>query len=306
LMHGNDHTWGEMLVENGSAAGYLVRAAQALRRMERLEQRHGLELFKIMEPPHGLIAEGMFRHLLSLGYEAVLGSTQRLIQHNPAAGWHTNFGLDRSQFLGGGLPVIPRIMMSPRWRNDVLLAAFLRQPIVIAAHHWDLADGDKLLVEIADMINDLKLATWTSPSGIVRTNYMELRRADGLSVKLYSRRIHLAIPSGVKSLWLHRPWLHGRQAEELIIHHSGQEIFRATGPAILGPIPVESPCRLEVYCPPANPVDHRSVVSPGPALWPVLRKVLMETRDRSTPWRYRVAKFLRGPLAKLPGNKGKC
>jgi len=305
VMHGNDHTRGEMLVEKGSATGYLVRAAQAMRRMERLEQRHGLELLRIMEPPHGLIAEGMFRHLLSLGYEAALGSTERLIQYNPAAEWHKGFGLNRSEFLGGGLPVIPRIMMSPRWRNDVLLAAFLRQPIVIAAHHWDLADGDKLLIEIAGMINDLKVATWTSPSGIARSNYMELRRADELSVKLYSRRIHLAIPSGINSLWLHRPWLQSGHVEELIIHHSDREIFCAAGPAILGPIPVQSPCELEVYCPSANPIDHRSVVSPSSALWPVLRKVFMETRDRSAPWRHRVAKYLRGPRAKLRGNKDK-
>lgn len=303
LIHGNDHTLCDMLLRNDGASCLAV-AAQALRRMERLEQRHRLEVVRIMEPPHGAIADRMFPQLLALGYEATLVTTRLLVLHNPAAAWPASFGLDRSQIVGGGLPVIPRIKMSPRWRNGVLLAAFLRQPIVVVLHHGDAADGYETLVEVAGMINQLKGVTWASPLGIARSNYTELRREEELNIKAYSRRILLVVPPGVKSLCIHRPWLQGGNTEELIIRNSGREIFRASGPGILGPIPVESPCELEVYCPPANPIDHRTVRAPRLRCWPVARKVFMEARDRSAPWRCRVTKLLRGAAAKLPANSG--
>jgi hypothetical protein len=299
LIHGNNHTAREMLPKDG--AGCLAVAAQALRRVERLQQRHQLEVFKIMEPPHGALADRVFPHLLALGYEATLGETKLLARHNPAAAWPAGFGLDRSQILGGGMPLIPRFKMSPHWRNGVLLAAFLRQPIVIVLHHEDVADGYEPLVEVARMINQLNGVTWTSPLGIARSNYTELRREDELNIKAYSRRILLAIPPGIKSLSIRRPWLQGGGTEELVMRNSGREIFRAAGSGILGPIPLESPCELEVYSPPTNPIDHRTVRVPRFRCWPVARKVLMEARDRSAPWRYRVTKLWRSPAAKLLG-----
>jgi hypothetical protein len=293
LIHGNNHTARDLLLNGNGKAGLAV-AAQALRRMERLQQAHQLEVLRIMEPPHGAIADGMFPHLLTLGYEATLGTTRLLVLHNPTTVWPASFGLGRSHILSGGMPVIPRIKMTPHWRNSVLIAAFLRQPIVIVLHHGDVAGGYEPLVEIANMINELEGMRWNSPLGIARSNYTELCRQDSLTIKLYSRRIRFSLPAGIKNISIHRPWAQDGCCDELIIQHSGQEIFHESGPATLGPIAIDSPGELEVYAPPTNPVDYRTVPAPRLTCWPVTRKFLIEARDRSAPWRYWVTKLFSG------------
>ena len=298
VIHGNNHTSHELQVPRDESAGRRL-AAQAMRRMARLPERHGMELMKIMEAPHGVIAETMFPHLLALGYEAALGTTEQLIRGNPGAGWPAGLGLERT-LLPGGLPVIPRIRMSADWRNNLVLAAFLRQPMVIALHHWDLADGDDFLIEVAGLINRLTFTTWTSPLGMARSNYTVRRCDDEWHVKAYSRKFSVAIPPGIKSLRLHRPWLEPGNREELVIRQGPREIFRGAMAAIPDPIPVESPGELEIGCVPANLVDPQSVPAPRFSGWPVLRKVLMEVRDRSAPWRRRVKKRWRPPAR--PGN----
>jgi hypothetical protein len=272
----------------------LAVAAQALRRMDRLQQAHQLQVLKVMEPPHGAIADGMFPYLLTLGYEATLGTTRLLVLHNPTTVWPASFGLERSHVLSGGMPVIPRIKMTPHWRNSVLIAAFLRQPIVIVLHHGDVADGYEPLVEIAKMINQLEGVRWNSPLGIARSNFTELRRQDSLTIQMYSRRILFSLPAGIKNISIHRPWARDGSCDELIIQHSGQEIFHESGAATLGPIAMDSSVELEVYAPPANPVDYRTVPAPRLSCWPVTRKFLIEARDRSAPWRYLVRKLFGG------------
>jgi hypothetical protein len=296
LIHGNNHTARDLLLNGNGKVGLAV-AAQALRRMDRLQQSHQLKVLRIMEPPHGAITDRMFPHLLTLGYEAALGTTRLLVLHNPATVWPASFGLRRSHVLSGGLPVIPRIKMTHYWRNSVLLAAFLRQPIVIVLHHGDVAEGYKPLVEIADFINQLEGVRWTSPLGIARSNYTERREQESLTVKMYSRRILFSVPAGIKNICIHRPWAQEGNCEQLIIQRSGQEIFRDSGPTSLDPIAINSPCELEVYAPPSDPIDYRTVPAPRMSCWPVTRKFLIEARDRSAPWRYVVRKFLRGHSA---------
>jgi hypothetical protein len=293
LIHGNNHTARDMLLNGNGEIGLAV-AAQALRRMDRLQQAHQLEVLKIMEAPHGAIADGMFAHLLTLGYEAALGTTRLLVMHNPTTARPASFGLGRSSILSGGMPVIPRIKMTRNWRNSVLIAAFLGQPIVVVLHHGDVADGYEPLVEMAKTINQLQGVRWTSPLGIARSNYTELRKQDSLAIKMYSRRILFSVPAGIKNICIHRPWPQNESCEELIIRRSGQEIFRESVPGTVGPIAMDSPDELEVFSPPANQVDYRTVRAPKPSCWPATRKFLMEARDRSAPWRYMVRKFFRG------------
>jgi hypothetical protein len=290
LIHGNNHTARDLILNGDGKVGLAV-AAQALRRMDRLQQAHQLEVLKVMEPPHGAITDGMFPHLLTLGYEAALGTTRLLVLHNPTTVWPASFGLGRSHILSGGMPVIPRIKMTPRWRNSILIAAFLRQPIVIVLHHGDVADGYEPVVEIAKMINQLQGVRWNSPLGIARSNYTELSRQDSLTIKMYSRKILFSLPAGINNICFHRPWAEQGNCEELIIKHSGQEIFHESGPATLGPIAIDTPSELEVHAPPTNPIDYRTVPAPRLSCWPVTRKFLTEARDRSAPWRYVVRKL---------------
>lgn len=292
LIHGNNHTFDEMLSHNNEA-GQLALAAQAMRRMDRLELEHQTPFLRIMEPPHGAIAYEMFEHLLALGYEAALVTPELLVRHNPHNSLAATFGMGRSELLCGGLPVIPRIRMSKDWKNEVLLAAFLRQPIILAGHHSDAMDGLKLLANFARLVNHFKNVIWASPLEIVRSNYKELRQDDVLNLKAYSRNFRVRVPDGVKCLLIHRPWLRNNAVEEmLIIKDDGRVIFQGVGDAVLGPITVTPSRVLEVCSPPPKQVDYRTVSPPRPRCWPMVRKILTEMRDRSAPCRHAVTKML--------------
>jgi hypothetical protein len=287
LIHGNNHTSKE-LVSQTNGAPPLAIAAQALQRMEGIERRHGVAVSRIMEAPHGAVGNSFFPPLLALNYEAALTSTELLVKNNPQMGWPASIGLDTTEILGGGLPVLPRIRMSAEWKNEVLLAAFLGQPIVLAGHHQDAAGQLEFLSEFAGFINKLPAVTWASPQGIVRSNYKELRRGNALFLKLYSRTVDVAVPEGVSEIIVNRPWVGSEGAgETLVVKSRGEELLRVAGSEIIGPVPVVAGQALEITSLPVKQIDFRSVKTSGARCWPVARKLMMEIRDRTAPLRHR-------------------
>lgn len=283
LIHGNNHTYRE-LVSQRNGATPLAIAAQALQRVAGLERRHGVSVSRIMEAPHGAVGKSFFAPLLALNYEAALTSTELLVQHNPQTTWPASVGMDMSEILGAGLPALPRIKMSADWKNEVLLAAFLGRPIILAGHHQDAADQLQLLAEFAGVINSLPAATWASPQDIIRSNYKKFRNGNALFLKLYSRAVHFEAPTGVNEIFINRPWVGTEGAgETLVIKSGGGELLRAAGMELVGPISVSDGQPLDIASLPANPVDFRSVKTSGARCWPVTRKVMMEIRDRIAP-----------------------
>jgi hypothetical protein len=282
LIHGNNHTAHEMLSQR-NAVDRLALAAQAMRRMERLTRRHGISFLKIMEAPHGAIAADMLPHLLALGYEAALCTPELLVQHNAGTAWPAAFGMDRSDMLGGGLPVIPRIRMSSDWRNEVLLAAFLRQPIIVAGHHHDAANRMEFLEELADAVNRIEGVVWSDLPEILRTNYRQRIEGDVLLVKMYARRVRVAVPPGVRHLSVLRPWLEEDRIEKLVIAvDGGTKTLRAAG-SMAQDITPGATGTVEIASEIEHPLHFSSVNSPFPRPWPLTRKVLMEVRDRLSP-----------------------
>ena len=293
LIHGNNHTQQE-LARSRPPAENLGLLAQALRRWERLDGERGVEACRVMEAPHGAIVEEMLEPMAALGYEAALGTSDLMLRFNPKRKAPRTFGLDQGELRRGCVPVIPRIKMSAQWKTDVLLAAFLQQPIAVAGHHWDAAEQLELLAEFASFVNNLKGVTWASPLGIARSNFKQIRQGEVLDLKLYSRRIQVPVPEGVRSLFVHRTYLRNEaEGEMLVVKSAGQDRFRGVGTEVVGPIPVTAPEVLEIHSPPANPIDYRSVPPPRFRCWPVVRKALMEARDRSGPWRYRAGELFR-------------
>jgi hypothetical protein len=281
-------------VSQRNGATPLAIAAQALQRVEGLERRHGFTVSRIMEAPHGAVGESFFAPLLALNYEAALTSTELLVKNNPQTAWPAGVGMDMSEILGGGLPALPRIKMSADWKNEVLLAAFLGQPIILAGHHQDAADQLQLLADFARVVNSLPSATWASPQAIVRSNCKEFRSGGSLFLKLYSRAVHIVAPEGVNEIFIHRPWVGKEGAgETLVINSRGEELLRVTGAEVVGPISVSAGQALDISSLPVNQVDFRSVKSSGAICWPVARKVMMEIRDRIAPLRRRARNTFR-------------
>jgi len=293
LIHGNNHTRKELVSQRNGTTPIAI-AAQALRRIDRLERRHGVSVTKIMEAPHGAVGKSFFAPLLALNYEAALTSTELLVRHNPQTAWSAGVGMDMSEILGGGLPVLPRIKMSADWKNEVLLAAFLGQPILLAGHHQDAADQLQLLAEFAGVVNSLPAATWASPRDIIRSNYKEFRGGSALFLKLYSRAVHVVVPEGVNEIFINRPWVGKEGAgETLVIKSRGGELLRVTGHEVIGPVSVSTGQALDISSLPVDQIDFRSVKTSGAICWPVARKVMMEIRDRIAPLRRRAGKTFR-------------
>lgn len=282
LVHGNNHTRHEMLSARKQFNHQAV-AAQAMHRMERLARRRGISFLKVMEAPYGALANSMFQNLLRLGYEGALCTTELLLRHNPGETWPAAIGMDRSEMLGGGLPVIPRIKMTAGWRNDVLLAAFLRQPIVVVGHHQDAADEMTTLKEFAETVNRLEGVTGSNLEGMLRTNYKQRIEGAVLAVRMYSRRLNIRIPPGIQRLQIHRPWLEKGRTELLVISVGNQAKSVEDAGSVTDELQIpDGAGSVEVESKVENPLDLAAVNLPSEVLWPVARKIMKEIRDRST------------------------
>jgi hypothetical protein len=279
LIHGNNHVPGELL-RHVEASAILATAAQALRRMERLKRRHNLDVARVMEAPHGALADSTMPHLLSLGYEAALATTELLVHHNPETKWPPAFGMDCAEMLGGGLPVLPRTMMSPLWRNDMTLRAFLRQPIVIAGHQGDAAGGLDFLAEMATALRGLPGAQWSDVPGILESNYQQRRTGRTLALRLCSRKAKVAFEPGLRILSVWRPWLPENRSESLRIAFDSlppQTVQAGRFAEIQVP---EHAVSAQIQSEFANPINPDKVKAPPRRPWPIARKVAMEFRDR--------------------------
>jgi hypothetical protein len=212
--------------------------------------------------------------------------------------WPAAFGLDRSEVLGGGLPVIPRIRMSSDWKNEVLLAAFLRQPIVVAGHHHDAAHGMEFLAELADTVNRLEGIAWADLPEILRINYRWRQDGDTLIVRMYSRRVAFTPPTGVRQLRVERRWVDESHGERLkIVTSSGVTTLPAAGP-LSEDLPLTDAGAVELTSQIENPLNFSSVHSPFPSPWPLTRKILMEFRDRLSPLLPAVERLRRRAISK--------
>jgi hypothetical protein len=282
IVHGNNHTWHEMLRPGNGTRG-LETAAQALRRIDRLDNKYGLSVARIMEPPHGPVLAEMFPHLVSLGYGAALATFELLVRMNRLSAWPATIGLESSTIIAGGLPVIPSIRAYPSWKNDVMLAAFLRQPIAVTVHHQDAAQDMAGLADIAAAVNRLGDVVWSDMRGILRDNYVQRLEGDVLHVRMHSRAVTVRIPAGARQICVHRSWIAAGQNERIVIRSNRGTVVEGLAGAQTQPEAVEEGDLVEVRTKRVNPLHYSSVAQPGISLWPIARKMMMEVRDRLTP-----------------------
>ena len=137
IVHGNDHTKGELLATDDDVTAQTI-AAQAIRRIQRFERRSGLAVDRVMAPPHGLCSEPMTRALGAVGFDALtaihpLPWTEMPPADPLLAGW-------RPADFVAGCPVVPRIPLGST-AADIGLRAFLDHPLIVYGHHEDVAGG---------------------------------------------------------------------------------------------------------------------------------------------------------------------
>lgn len=287
LFHGNDHVSQELArTRSAESARRLLR--RAIARIVAMESRTGLDVARVMAPPHGACSERTIAEMARIGFEAVCVSPGSLRRHNNGAPWVRTIGMSTCDRIAG-LPVIPRCGLSTHVRNDILIAALLRRPIVPMTHHDAVADGYDLLNDTAHFIGSLGQVAWRDMTKISRSLYSQ-RRDDCIHhVKMLSNRITVLVLEGTTQIRVQRPWL-ADFAEEALF-------WRVTGgdapwhPAVhLEGIAVNAGTTIEIASGPAG-VNRAEAYDAGPfRLTPVARRLLTEGRDRALPSIYCLAR----------------
>ncbi len=297
LIHGNNHTYVE-LVSAESDHEKLGILAQALRRIEKFEKNSGLEVSRVMAAPHSACSEDMLHLMLQLGYEAACIPWDSFFHYNPDHRWNPTTGLDVADFQGCGLPIMTRIRLRPDWnpqlkcypdwKTGIILSAFLSQPIILIGHHQDACGGMELLAEVASTINRLGNVVWTDLKGITRSNYMTRLVGGVLRIKMYSRRIVVQVPEGIEEMSVERPWMAGEgETEMLLCKRVGKETLKLTAGKVTMGIPVQPLETIELATVPNTTLRHADLPSPPFRLWPIVRRLMTEGRDRVLPLVFR-------------------
>ena len=271
VFHGNDHIKGELMAPK-DVAGATAVAAQALRRVERFEQRSGLHVDRVMTPPHGMCSEHMTRALGALGFDALAAIyprpwTDRFPSEPPLAGWHPADWV-------GGCAVIPRIPLSSSVA-DIALRAFLDHPVVLYAHHEDVAEGLEPLARAAAAVNRLGEVQWMSMGEIATSNGERRLAGDCAVVRPFARRLRLAAEPGASALRVQAPTdaLDGGSLEGWSVGDGPVHAFGAD-------VPWQGNGHVEIRLRGTQDLDASDVAAPAWRPWPKLRRAATEARDR--------------------------
>jgi hypothetical protein len=284
VIHGNNHVWLE-LARDRPEVERVAALAQARRRMAEFEPRHRLPVCAVAEPPYGVIRSDHVPALVALQYEAVLLTLARFPRFNGCLRQPPEFGLHAAECLPGGLALVPRIRAAPGWETEVVLAAFLGQPIVIAGHHFDADDDLNLLEQVASLVNEMGAVAWSNLSAIARSRFVVRREGSTLRIRAASRRIVVPVPEGIDEVVVERPWMIDGDTDEVrwAVHGDG-----AAGKTMAcgrsATISVPGVGLVEILSPVRDPLDPADVPPPHPSLWPLVRRAITETRDRCYPF----------------------
>jgi hypothetical protein len=285
-VHGNDHRGPELGMVRSPADGAAL-AAQALARAREFERRTGVAVDKVMVPPHEALSEPAARGLLASGFEGVCasrpypwideGQARSPLAAPPERGalaaWSSR------EIVAGGLPMLLRAGFNAP-REDLVLRAFLGQPLILYGHHDLLADGPDVLSDAAATIDALGDVRWGSLADVARAG-VEARLAAGttLEVNLLARRARFRVPAAARKLHLDAAALQPAAGAQLRVSRDGRALVvsLAADSSVLelaGGETVET-----TLLPEAELVQRR--VAKG-QLGPLLRRALSEARDRTS------------------------
>ena len=269
VMHGNDHRKRELFDQHDPVAA-LALGAQALRRVARFEATSRLRVGRVMVPPHGMCSQTMARALGRLPFDALCSIhpfpwTGNPPEHELLAGWGP-------ATFPEGCSVIPRVEFSSS-ETAIALRAYIDHPIVLYGHHDDVAEGLEVLAAAAARVNRLGPVEWVSPQDIALSNVALHRHGDALSVHPYAHRVRVAEPASTITVKSPGPnlagWSLGPAAE---IHAFDVPVSVGEGP-------------YEIRLSAQDEIDPADVPSPRRSVWPHLRRIATESRDRLAPIR---------------------
>lgn len=274
-VHGNNHTRQE-LARRYSEAESVALLRQAIYRIEQIERKTGFPICRVMVPPHGACSEEMLELLPMCGFEAACLSHGSLRAHNREKPWTRSLGYSPSELVQG-CPVLPRWGFSGNTENAVLLAVYLRQPVILRGHHQDLKNGVEMLAHLAGFINGLGPVRWSNLTDLSRSNYESRMEGATCHLRPLGHRIDFQVPDGATGFVID-DWNNGALAswnvsglgENPLTTQLEQEISIPSGFTGLLSLSASLPAR-------DLPQGKKAKRFPAAAC---VRRVLTETRDR--------------------------
>ncbi len=280
LIHGNNHTRQE-LARSESRTVSRQDLGQALKRVASMKERTGVEVSKVMAPPHGACNEVYLAQMAEIGYEAATISKGSLRRYNREAEWVKTVGL-RPADLIRGLTVFPRFLITRECHNNILIAALLHQPILPMGHPEDVAEGSDVLDELARFINTLGPVAWGNLKQISRSHFAKKFEGRVLRIRMHSRRIELTVPEGIDQVVV-EPRSDEEAAERRIVQRRDSEGGDWLSRGVGEPLPAIPGKRMEI----ADAVTVGETAPPwgrsSYRLWPLVRRWMAEGRDRMGP-----------------------
>jgi hypothetical protein len=213
-----------------------------------------------------------------LGYEAACVSIGSLLRWNPEKLWPPDLGFSVAQPFGSlGFPVFHRIGIS---ETDVRLRTFLGHPVIVATHHQDCVSNFARLEFMANIINETTNVRWMGIEDISRTNFVSKMQNGILYIWPYSRRLAVPLSPEITEVEVCRSSYCGGFTIDL--HNHGRDGTEAAALNVPARYRISNNT-LEIFSPPTNRVDYNQVASKSVGIWPIVRRLLTEARDRTQP-----------------------
>jgi hypothetical protein len=277
LIHGNDHLARELARPAGTHQRQAL-LGQALRRIEAFERRSRVPVSRVMAAPHGVCSEEMARAMVEFDFEGVTISRPYPWLARPPAHWLAAppgsgpiVGMRPGETVAGGLPVLLRTTLQHS-EADLVLRAFLDQPLIVSGHHEDVSSGLGPLAHIAASVNRIGNVRWGSLAEIGRSSFESRLEAGVLHVRPYSRALSIDVPATASAVAVDPPA--DEPAARLLLDGVpapfGREIPLHEGPH-------------EIRIARRDPIDPHGVPLRRGRPWSVARRIATEGRDRIQP-----------------------
>lgn len=284
LVHGNNHTFRE-LASGTDFAAYNAAFGQALERIRRIERKAGLDIARVIAPPHGAFALAALGAAAAVGFEGACLSWGSIWSSNRNPAWTPLLGADPGAIIEG-LGILPRFRLRPDDYEQLLLSAYLQQPIIPVGHHSDLGREPEVLLEVAGYLNGLGEVSWCDVGKLLRRNYWCKTSGDLMEVLSFSSDVDIGVPQGVAHLKI-TPLLRGRLSEEYSVSltgSAGRPVRAETDKAGSFWVPCAGPETVRVTVRLTSSPACEDTPAPRTPARSFLRRALSEARDRLLPY----------------------
>jgi hypothetical protein len=281
LVHGNDHFGGELGGLETEAEAQAL-AAQARRRAKAFGRRTGVAVEAVMVPPHEECARAVPGSLRRCGFEAMTMTRPFPWLAPPPRSWLTRpEGVGplvgwRPVDVAAGLPVLLRHPFVGRSASELVLRAYLDQPLILYGHQGDLQQGLGVLADAVADVNRIGATRWCSLGEIAASSYDSRLEGSRMAVRPLAGMVRVEIPAGVEQLTVEPAEASlGIPAEQLTVDGRQQPLGE--------PLSVTPGSRVKLRLLAGDELDVASVPAPRRQPLALPRRVLSEGRDRLAP-----------------------